>query len=319
MGQFLKRLCNDGFLMGNLNGGIDLMENWLSSLSAVGGRAEKTIDAYRHDVSHFIHFLSQHNGERPSKAILSKVSVKDMRSWISHARRSGLSPRSLARALSAIKSFYRWMGQTYGVSTTAVLSTRTPKFEKPLPRPVKKSDAKDLIKQIDLQSEHEWINARNVAVITLLYGCGLRISEALSITFDKTPLPEVLKIIGKGNKERIVPILPVAKAAVKNYLKCCPYSFLPNDRLFKGARGGPLNQRLIRKVMEQTRIQLGLPSTATPHSMRHSFATHLLEAGGDLRVIQELLGHASLSSTQAYTAVDQTRLMDVYKKAHPKA
>jgi len=128
-----------------------------------------------------------------------------------------------------------------------------------------------------------------------------------------------LKIIGKGNKERIVPILPVAKAAVKNYLKCCPYSFLPNDRLFKGARGGPLNQRLIRKVMEQTRMQLGLPSTATPHSMRHSFATHLLEAGGDLRVIQELLGHASLSSTQAYTAVDQTRLMDVYKKAHPKA
>lgn len=305
--------------MVNIDGGIDLMENWLSSLSAVGGMAKKTIEAYRHDVSHFIHFISNHYGKRSSKAVLSKVNVKDMRSWISHARSSGLSPRSLARALSAIKSFYRWLGQTYGISTTAVLSTRTPKFEKPLPRPVKKSDAKNLINQIDIQSEKEWINARNVAVITLLYGCGLRISEALSLTFDQTPLPDILNIIGKGNKERIIPVLPIAQSAVKKYLKECPYSFLPGDYLFKGARGGPLNQRLIRKVMEQTRMQLGLPSTATPHSMRHSFATHLMEAGGDLRVIQELLGHASLSSTQAYTAVDQTRLMDVYKKAHPKA
>jgi integrase/recombinase XerC len=211
------------------------------------------------------------------------------------------------------------LGQTYGISTTAVLSTRTPKFEKPLPRPVKKSDAKNLINQIDIQSEKEWINARNVAVITLLYGCGLRISEALSLTFDQTPLPDILNIIGKGNKERIIPVLPIAQSAVKKYLKECPYSFLPGDYLFKGARGGPLNQRIIRKVMEQTRIQLGLPSTATPHSLRHSFATHLLEAGGDLRVIQELLGHASLSSTQAYTAVDQASLMSVYKKAHPKA
>jgi len=132
-------------------------------------------------------------------------------------------------------------------------------------------------------------------------------------------LPEVLKIIGKGNKERIVPILPIAQSAVKKYIKYCPYSFLPNDFLFKGARGGPLNQRIIRKVMEQTRMQLGLPSSASPHAMRHSFATHLLEAGGDLRVIQELLGHASLSSTQAYTAVDQAHLMEVYKKSHPKA
>jgi integrase/recombinase XerC len=200
-----------------------------------------------------------------------------------------------------------------------VLSTRTPKFEKPLPRPVKKSDAKNLINQIDIQSEKEWINARNVAVITLLYGCGLRISEALSLTFGQTPLPDVLNIIGKGNKERIIPVLPIAQLAVKKYLKECPYSFLPEDYLFKGARGGPLNQRIIRKVMEETRMQLGLPSTSTPHSMRHSFATHLLEAGGDLRVIQELLGHASLSSTQAYTAVDQASLMSVYKKAHPKA
>lgn len=319
MDLFLKKLCNVGCLMVNTDGGIDLMENWLSNLSAVGGLAEKTIDAYRQDVTTYIHFISHHTGKRPSKVILSNVDVKDMRSWISHTRRSGLSPRSLARALSAIKSFYRWLGHTYGISTTAVLSTRSPKFEKPLPRPLKEIAAKNLINQIDIQSEYAWINARNVAVITLLYGCGLRISEALSLKFVETPLPEVLKIIGKGNKERIVPILPIAQSAVKKYIKYCPYSFLPNDFLFKGARGGPLNQRIIRKVMEQTRMQLGLPSSASPHAMRHSFATHLLEAGGDLRVIQELLGHASLSSTQAYTAVDQAHLMEVYKKSHPKA
>jgi len=216
------------------------MENWLSSLSAVGGMAKKTIEAYRHDVSHFIHFISNHYGKRSSKAVLSKVNVKDMRSWISHARSSGLSPRSLARALSAIKSFYRWLGQTYGISTTAVLSTRTPKFEKPLPRPVKKSDAKNLINQIDI---------------------------------DQTPLPDILNIIGKGNKERIIPVLPIAQSAVKKYLKECPYSFLPGDYLFKGARGGPLNQRIIRKVMEQTRIQLGLPSTCLfikKHTLKHN-------------------------------------------------
>ena len=319
MGQFLKKLCSGGYLMANLSGGFDLLERWLARLSAIGGMAEKTVDAYRHDVTNYLHFMSEHLSARSSKTMLAKVNIKDMRSWMAHSRRSGLSPRSLARALSAVKNFHRWLGETQNIPTTAVLATRSPKFETPLPRPVSKSAAVNLIDQIDLQSTDTWINDRNVAVVTLLYGCGLRISEALSLRFKDTPLSEVLKITGKGGKERIIPILPIARSAISNYLHSCPYPFTPNDFLFWGARGGPLNQRIIQKVMEQARMQLGLPSTTSPHSMRHSFATHLLEAGGDLRAIQELLGHASLSSTQAYTAVDQARLMEVYKKAHPKA
>tara|TARA_R110002096_G_scaffold141081_2_gene295826 strand:- start:4102 stop:5022 length:921 start_codon:yes stop_codon:yes gene_type:complete len=306
-------------MMTNNTGGFDLLERWLDSLSAIGGKAPKTVDAYRQDVTSFLHFMSDHIGAATSKTMLARVDVRDMRSWMAHTRRAGLSPRSLARALSAVKTFYRYLGETNGTPTTAVLSTRAPKFEKPLPRPVARTAARDLIAQVEFQSTQGWVGARDAAVITMLYGCGLRISEALSLKYKDTPLPEVLKILGKGGKERMVPVLPAARAAVDAYLKSCPHPFDPNDALFKGIRGGPLNPRLIQKVMEQSRMQLGLPSTATPHAMRHSFATHLLEAGGDLRTIQELLGHASLTSTQAYTAVDQSRLMDVYKKAHPKA
>lgn len=295
------------------------MERWLASLSAVGGKAEKTVTAYRQDVSGFLHFMSEHIGAASSKNMLARVDLKDMRSWMAHARRSGLSPRSLARALSAVKTFYRYMGEVIDLPVTAVLATRAPKFEKPLPRPVTAASAKDLISRVEVQSMEGWISARDVAVVTLLYGCGLRISEALSLKFKDAKLPEVLKISGKGGKERMVPVLPAARAAVTEYLKSCPMPFDPNDPLFKGVRGGALNPRLIQKVMEQARLQLGLPSTATPHALRHSFATHLLEAGGDLRTIQELLGHSSLSTTQAYTAVDQARLMEVYKKTHPKA
>jgi integrase/recombinase XerC len=305
--------------MTNPTGGFDLMERWLASLSAVGGKAPKTIDAYRQDVSGFLHFMSNHIGAASSKNMLARVGIKDMRSWMAHARRSGLSPRSLARALSAVKAFYRYLGESTGITVTAVLATRAPKFEKPLPRPVAPDAATDLISRVEIQAIEGWVGERDMAVITLLYGCGLRISEALSLKFKDAPLPEVLKIKGKGGKERIVPVLPAARMAVDAYLKSCPIPFEPDDALFKGVRGGPLNPRMIQKVMEQSRMQLGLPSTATPHAMRHSFATHLLEAGGDLRAIQELLGHASLSSTQAYTAVDQRRLMEVYKKSHPKA
>jgi integrase/recombinase XerC len=169
------------------------------------------------------------------------------------------------------------------------------------------------------QAREDWIAARDTAVVTLLYGCGLRISEALGLTGADHPLPDVLRITGKGDKTRLVPVLPTARAAVAQYARLCPYDLSRNAPLFRGARGGPLNPRLIALVMEKTRLQLGLPATATPHALRHSFATHLLSAGGDLRAIQELLGHASLSTTQAYTAVDAARLMEVYEKAHPRA
>jgi integrase/recombinase XerC len=294
------------------------MNRWLVHLSALRGASAKTTDAYRRDLSCFLGFMTGHLGEVPSKNSLGRIGISDMRAWLAHGRRSGRAPRSLARELSAVKSFYRWLGEAEGLDVTAVLATRAPKFSAGLPRPVSRTDTRSLIDTVEVQSADSWVAARDVAVVTLLYGCGLRISEALGLTRAAAPLPEVLRITGKGNKERLVPVLPVVRQAVDTYLRLCPLAQGPNDPLFLGKRGGPLNPRLIQKVIQQARMQLGLPSSATPHAMRHSFATHLLESGGDLRSIQELLGHASLSTTQAYTAVDQARLMEVYKKAHPK-
>jgi integrase/recombinase XerC len=238
---------------------------------------------------------------------------------MARTRAGGLSPRSLARKLSAVKSFYRWLAEREGFEPTAVLSTRAPKFTKKLPRPLAQDAARAVLDTVELQSETPWVAARDVAVVTLLYGCGLRISEALGLRGQDAPLPQVLRILGKGNKERLVPVLPAARAAVDRYLELCPWPQETDLPLFRGVRGGALNPRMIQGVMARTRMQLGLPSTATPHALRHSFATHLLEAGGDLRAIQELLGHASLSTTQAYTAVDTSHLMEVYQRAHPKA
>jgi integrase/recombinase XerC len=242
-----------------------------------------------------------------------------MRSWMAHLRAHDAASRSVARKLSAVKSFYRWLSEREGFEPTAVLLARAPKFQKKLPRPLAQESARAMIDTVALQSREDWIGVRDSAVITLLYGCGLRISEALGLRGRDFPFGVTLRIIGKGGKERIVPVLPVARQAVADYFKVCPFEIGPDDALFRGARGGPLNPRLISKVTEQARMQLGLPATATPHAMRHSFATHLLEAGGDLRAIQELLGHASLSTTQAYTAVDQVHLMKVYEATHPKA
>jgi len=221
--------------------------------------------------------------------------------------------------LSAVKTFYRWLAQREGFDATAVLSTRAPKFQKKLPRALSEDAAKSVLETVEMQSLTPWVAARDTAVVTLLYGCGLRISEALGLTGADLPLTEVLRIYGKGNKERIVPVLPAARNAVSAYLELCPFEMTQDEAIFRGVRGGPLNPRAIQKVLENTRLQLGLPATATPHAMRHSFATHLLSAGGDLRAIQELLGHASLSTTQTYTAVDTARLMEVYAKAHPRA
>ncbi len=294
------------------------MEHWLTHVTAIRGQSGKTVNAYQRDVSGYLGFLTGHLGGQLGKSALASITITDMRAWMAHERRRGLTARSLARSLSAVKSFYRWLSEIHGLEVSSVLATRAPKYKAGLPHPVAKTDAKTLIKTAEFQSMEGWVGARDTAVLTLLYGCGLRISEALDLTFKQAPLPEVLKIRGKGNKERIVPVLPVARAAVDTYLKLCPHAHDPEMPLFLGVRGRRLNPRHIQKIMEQVRLQLGLPSSATPHALRHSFATHLLEAGGDLRTIQELLGHASLSTTQTYTAVDQARLMEVYKKAHPK-
>lgn len=294
------------------------MQHWLVHVTAIRGQSVKTVNAYRRDVSGYLGFMTNHLGGPLGKSALAAITITDMRAWMAHERRRGLTARSLARSLSAVKSFYRWMSEIHGLEASSVLATRAPKFKAGLPHPVAKADAKTLITTAEFQSLEGWVGARDTAVLTLLYGCGLRISEALDLTYSQTPLPEVLKIRGKGGKERIVPVIPAARAAVDAYLRLCPHSHDPDTPLFLGVRGKRLNPRQIQKVMEQVRMQLGLPSSATPHALRHSFATHLLEAGGDLRTIQELLGHSSLSTTQTYTAVDQARLMEVYKKAHPK-
>ena len=196
---------------------------------------------------------------------------------------------------------------------------RGPAHTPRLPRPLPEASARAVLERAELQAAEPWVAARDTAVVTVLYGLGLRVSEALSLKASDTPLPEVLRISGKGGKERVVPVLPMARSAVAEYARLCPFDLAPQDALFRGVRGGPLGARAVQKVMEQVRHQLGLPASATPHALRHSFATHLLTSGGDLRVIQELLGHASLSTTQAYTAVDTARLMEVYEAAHPRA
>lgn len=297
----------------------DALTRFLAHKAALEGASENTVAAYQRDLTDFLTFLTLHKGTPQGLAPLMQVSVSDMRSWMAQARSAGISPRSLARKLSAVKSFYRWLADKEGCDPTAVLATRAPKFQAKLPRPLSEDAAKDMLDTVALQSQEDWVGARDIAVITLLYGCGLRISEALGLRGKDAPLPSTLRIVGKGGKERIVPVLPAARDAVGNYIHICPHTLSADDALFRGVRGGALSPRVVQKVMQQTRQQLGLPSSATPHAMRHSFATHLLSAGGDLRAIQELLGHASLSTTQAYTQVDAARLMEVYNRTHPKA
>ena len=295
------------------------LEGWLAGQKALKGAAENTLTAYRTDLLGYLAFITEHFGDATGLSPLKKASTADMRAWMAHERARGVSARSLARSLSAVKSFYRWLAEREGFDPTAVLSVRSPKFQRKLPRQLAIDAARATIDTVELQTTKDWIAARDAAVVTLLYGCGLRISEALGLTGAAVPLPDSLRIRGKGGKERMVPVLPAAREAVARYVTACPHPIEADTPLFLGVRGQKLNPRLIAKVMEQARMQLGLPATATPHAMRHSFATHLLAAGGDLRSIQELLGHSSLSTTQAYTAVDTARLMEVYEKTHPRA
>lgn len=296
----------------------DMVQTWLETQHALKGTSNNTLTAYTHDVMSFLGFVGQHTGGEAGLSALKALTITDMRSWMASLRREDLTSRSIARKLSSVKSFFRWLGEREDFEATAVLNARAPKFQAKLPRPLPVEATRDLISALEVQSTEPWVGARDIAVVTLLYGCGLRISEALSLTMADTPLPQVIRITGKGGKERIVPVIDAARKAVAAYLKLCPFRE-ETGPLFRGVRGGALSPRLIQKVMQSTRMQLGLPASATPHAMRHSFATHLLAAGGDLRAIQELLGHASLSTTQAYTAVDARHLLDVYEKTHPKS
>lgn len=295
------------------------LQDWLRGLSALKGRSENTQTAYAADVTGFLAFMQRHKGDGFGTAGLKSLTQSDMRAWMAHERGRGVAARSLARSLSSVKGFARWLAERDGFDPTAVLATRSPGFRRKLPRPLAEDAARAMIDRVDVQASEPWVAARDTAVVTLLYGCGLRISEALSLGGDAHPLGDVLRITGKGGKERLVPVIPAARAAVADYTGVCPFELTAETPLFFGVRGKRLSARVVQKVVEAARLQLGLPASVTPHAMRHSFATHLLASGGDLRAIQELLGHASLSTTQAYTAVDTARLMEIYDKAHPRA
>jgi integrase/recombinase XerC len=297
----------------------DALERWLAGMRALDGAAENTISAYQTDVAGFLAFLAAHHDGAAGLAQIAAISQSDMRAFMARERGRGVAARSIARALSAVKSFVRWLAEREGFDPSATLAARSPKYQRKLPRPLSIPAARDMLDLVSDQSITPWAGLRDRAVITLLYGCGLRVSEALSLTGKHANPGDMIRIIGKGGRERQVPVLPVAREAIREYVAACPHPMTANEPLFRGVRGGPVSRRLIALAMEKTRMQLGLPATATPHALRHSFATHLLGAGGDLRAIQELLGHASLSSTQIYTAVDAARLMEVYADAHPRA
>ena len=297
----------------------DALTRWLAELGAMKAASPHTLRAYCRDVTGFLGFLTGHRGESFGTAALLSLTQSDLRAFMAAERAGGLSARSLNRRLSAVRNFIGWLADHAGTDATAALSVRGPKYRRKLPRPLAEDAAAEVMTAIGDDAAEPWIAARDQAVVTLLYGSGLRISEALALTGADHPLPEVLRVTGKGGKTRLVPVLPAAQAAVAEYLRLSPYPAAATAPLFRGRRGGPLNPRLIARAMERVRNRLGLPATATPHALRHSFATHLLAAGGDLRAIQELLGHASLSTTQAYTAVDAARLMEIYDKSHPRA
>ena len=296
-----------------------LIDQWLEYCLKIQDVTPNTIKAYRQDIKKFIIFLTEYYQKEINKAQLSLVDLTLLRAWIAYGKKNKLNNRSLLRELSAVKNFYNWLNSHEGIDNSKIANFSGPKLKKRLPRPLSIADTKNLIKFVGSQSQQSWLVARDVAILILLYGCGLRISEALNLKYNLMPLPDVLKVKGKGNKERLVPILPIAKESLQKYLELCPHPIKSNDHLFLGLRGKKLNPKLVQNSVAKARVALGLPITVTPHALRHSFATHLLSAGCDLRSIQELLGHKSLSSTQIYTGVDQDRLMAVFKKAHPRA
>ena len=276
-----------------------------------------TREAYARDVWRFIRAMG--DPQAMTGEDLGALTQSQMRRWMADLRREGLGKASVGRALSAVKSFYHHASETHGIRADVVRAARGPRAPKPLPRPLSEKDAVAVLTMTGLDTAHEWIALRDTAVLTLLYGCGLRRAEALSLRGADAPMGEALRIIGKGNKERMIPVLPLARQAVDAYVAACPHPLTKEGPLFVGMRGGALNPRLVSGAMQTIRAAMGLPDSATPHALRHSFATHLLSAGGDLRAIQTLLGHASLSSTERYTEVDETRLLAAYEQAHPKA
>lgn len=299
-----------------------IIQQWESHLISEKRVSNHTYDAYTRDLNSFLSFLSEYLGHSITKKDLERLSPADFRSYLAERRKNGLTAASMARSFSAVRAFYKYLRQSDILKNDAIDAVHSPKLPKRLPRPISEAAAKRAINEVGdfaVETTNNWVALRDIAVLTLLYGCGLRISEALNLNMGDMDKGDIMTVKGKRNKERLVPILPAVNAAVKKYVEACPKKIEKGEALFIGQRGKRLNARNVQLAMQKVRQALGLSNTATPHALRHSFATHLLTAGGDLRTIQELLGHADLSTTQHYTDVDTAYLLDVYNNAHPSA
>ncbi len=293
--------------------------NWLNYLSNIKKLSQNSVVSYKNDLSKFFIFFQDYIEKNIGLKEIESIKISEFRSFLTYRRNSEISSNSIARNISALKSFFRFLIKNNKIKESSVFNLKSPKLKKSLPRPINVDLAIQVIKQAEEIEDEKWIGLRNKAILILLYGCGLRISEALSLNYDDVQNEDHILIKGKGEKERIVPMMPYIKKGIENYLEACPKEIVSGEALFIGKRFSRLSPRIIQYALEKIRTALSLPETATPHALRHSFATHLLDSGGDLRTIQELLGHSSLSTTQKYTKVETSKLLDIYKKSHPLA
>ena len=293
--------------------------NWLNYLSNIKKLSQNSVVSYKNDLSKFFIFFQDYIEKNIGLKEIESIKISEFRSFLTYRRNSEISSNSIARNISALKSFFRFLIKNNKIKESSVFNLKSPKLKKSLPRPINVDLAIQVIKQAEEIEDEKWIGLRNKAILILLYGCGLRISEALSLNYDDVQNEDHILIKGKGEKERIVPMMPYIKKGIENYLDACPKEIISGEALFIGKRFSRLSPRIIQYALEKIRTALSLPETATPHALRHSFATHLLDSGGDLRTIQELLGHSSLSTTQKYTKVETSKLLDIYKKSHPLA
>lgn len=296
----------------------EVIAAWRDWLAAERRYSAHTLSAYARDLGGFLAFLREYEGSEPTLESLNGATLRVFRAWLAHRQQQDYEPASTARALAVVRSFYRYSRKHGHIANDAIFAVRTPKLPQWVPKAVGEGQAFAMLDELENVPQPEWIIARDAALLLLVYGAGLRIAEALSVQRRDIEGQTKLRVTGKGNKQREVPLLKIITDAVQSYLSQCPYIIQPNGFVFVGARGGKLQPAIFQKAVRQARQRLGLPETVTPHAFRHSFATHLLSGGGDLRAIQELLGHASLSTTQRYTKIDSARLMDAYEKTHPR-
>lgn len=325
MNAFPPPSCRDAADSESAISGAEALAAFVRHLANEKRASARTVEAYQRDIANFLGFLATHRGEPVSLADLSALSRAEVVAWLAHRRSAdGLAPASRARAAASLRSFYRFLDRRLDAGNARAMMFEAPRRPHRLPRPLSEAAAADALVAaesgaVDADDAEPWIAARDAAVLALLYGAGLRISEALALTGADVPAPETLRVLGKGRKVRLVPLIEPVRAAIEAYAQICPFAPTADAPLFRGARGGPLNPRIVQRLMERLRAACGLPETATPHALRHSFATHLLAHGGDLRSIQALLGHASLSTTQIYMGVDAARLAAAHREAHPRA